>query len=278
MSSRSGSPLHPRPRHWSGSELSPRRADYGTSGHSQQTTPTKPGVLAQGVAQSFAQGYALIHAGRQVRVGPVLFWIIVGTIIVMAAWSASTAIYFAFRDDVLTRLVARQAEMQYAYEDRISDLRAQVDRATSRQLLDQEQFEKKLAEIQKRQATLEQRTTALSGLPDASITGSIRPTARSPLPSSTDVSGTPKPSPINDTVIFVAPPDREARLESRTTVATNLAGDRTGAVGGAPGVLARLQMSLDGIESQQRTALNTLEETYESKMRRMRGVFTDLGL
>jgi murein DD-endopeptidase MepM/ murein hydrolase activator NlpD len=277
MSSRSGSPLHPRPRHWSGSELSPRRADYGTSGHSQQTTPTKPGVLAQGVAQSFAQGYALIHAGRQVRVGPVLFWIIVGTIIVMTAWSASTAIYFAFRDDVLTRLVARQAEMQYAYEDRISDLRAQVDRATSRQLLDQEQFEKKLAEIQKRQATLEQRTTALSGLPDASITGSIRPTARSPLPSSTDVSGTPKPSPINDTVIFVAPPDREARLESRATPATNFASDRS-APGGMVGVLARMQMSLDGIEGRQRAALNTLEESYDSKMRRMRGVFSDLGL
>jgi hypothetical protein len=33
-------------------------------------------------------------------------------------WSAATATYFAFRDDVLTRLIARQAEMQYAYEDR----------------------------------------------------------------------------------------------------------------------------------------------------------------
>ena len=31
-------------------------------------------------------------------------------------------------------------------------------------------------------------------------------------------SGTPKPSPISDTVIFVAPPDREARLESRAPV------------------------------------------------------------
>ena len=139
MSSRSGPPLHPRPRHRSGSELSPRRADYGTSGLAQHATPTKPSALAQGVAQSFAQGYALIHAGRQVRIGPVVFWIIVGTILVMAAWSASTAIYFAFRDDVLTRLVARQAEMQYAYEDRIAELRTQVDRITSRQMLDQEQ-------------------------------------------------------------------------------------------------------------------------------------------
>lgn len=271
MSSRSGPPVQSRPRHWSGADsVATRRADYGATGQPQRAGDTKPA--------GWVQGYALIHAGRQVRIGPVVFWIIIGTVIVMAAWSASTAIYFAFRDDVLTRLVARQAEMQYAYEDRISELRSQVDRATSRQLLDQEQFEKKLDVIQKRQAALEQRTTALGGMPDVSITGSIKPTARGPLPLSTDASGAPKPSPINDTVIFVAPPDREARLESRTTLATSFAANRTSDVGGMTGVLVRLEMSLDGVEGRQRSALNVLEESYDSRMRRMRGVFSDLGL
>ena len=83
------------------------------------------------------------------------FWSFVGTAVIMAGWSITTATYFAFRDDVLTRLLARQAEMQYAYEDRIAELRAQVDRTTSRQLLDQEQFEKKLDQIARRQSTLE---------------------------------------------------------------------------------------------------------------------------
>src|SRR5204863_2357847 len=165
-----------------------------------------------------------------------------------------------------------------AYEDRISELRAQVDRATSRQLLDQEQFEKKLDQIQKRQATLEQRTTALGTLPDSSSTGSILPNSRSALPAATDASGTPKPSPINDTVIFVAPPDREARLESRTTITTTLKRDTSVASLGLGGVLNKLQMSLDSVEGRQVAALNALEEGYESRMRRMRGVFTDLGL
>src|SRR5690349_4951157 len=239
------------------------------------TQPAQAVIEAASVRSQ--SGYTIMHAGKQVRFGPVAFWIVVGTVTLLGMWSAATAIYFAFRDDVLTRLVARQAEMQYAYEDRISDLRAQVDRATSRQLLDQEQFERKLGDIQKRQAALEQRTTALGGMPDTSIAGSIRPTARSALPAATDPSGTPKPSPINDTVIFVAPPDREARLESRVTMATNFASDRS-APGGMAGVLARLQMSLDGIEGRQRAALNALEESYDSKMRRMRGVFSDLGL
>ena len=219
-----------------------------------------------------------MHAGRQVRIGPVVFWIIVGTIVIMATWSAATATYFTFRDDVLTRLVARQAEMQYAYEDRISELRAQVDRATSRQLLDQEQFEKKLDQMQKRASALEQRTAALGSMPDNTVTGSIRPMTRSAAPSPADPMATPKLSPISDTVTFVAPPDREARLESRITVAASLS-PRTGAApGGMAGVLASLQSSLDGIEGRQRTAMNSLEETYDTKLRRMRGVFADLGL
>src|SRR5437868_9089743 len=99
--------------------------------------------------------WTLGHGGRQVRVRPVAFWIIVGTLVVMAGWSAVTATYFAFRDDVLTRLLARQAQMQFAYEDRIADLRGQVDRLASRQLLDQEQVESKLEQIARRQAMLE---------------------------------------------------------------------------------------------------------------------------
>ena len=106
--------------------------------------------------------YTLVHGGRQVRIGPVAFWIVVGTLVVMAVWSIATGTYFAFREDVLTRLIGRQAEMQFAYEDRIAELRAQVDRITSRQLLDQEQFEQKLSALLQRQATLEQRTSALS--------------------------------------------------------------------------------------------------------------------
>ncbi len=88
-----------------------------------------------------------------------VFWIAVGTVVIMAGWSITAATYFAFRDDVLRTLIARQADQQFAYEDRIAELRAQIDRTTSRQLLDQEQFEQKLDDLMRRQATLEQRAT-----------------------------------------------------------------------------------------------------------------------
>src|SRR4249919_3716200 len=144
--------------------------DHGRPLARRATAAHAPAAAAQ--SQS---GYTIVHAGRQVRFGPVAFWIVVGTVTLLGMWSAATATYFAFRDDVLTRLIARQAEMQYAYEDRIAEFRAKVDRATSRQLLDQEQFDQKLDQIMRRQTALESRATALGAIPD--VTGSIRSTA-----------------------------------------------------------------------------------------------------
>ncbi len=65
--------------------------------------------------------------------------------------------YLVLRDDLLGAAVARQARMQQAYEDRISALRAQVDRITSRQLLDQQIVESKVSELLARQSQLTQR-------------------------------------------------------------------------------------------------------------------------
>jgi murein DD-endopeptidase MepM/ murein hydrolase activator NlpD len=224
------------------------------------------------------EGYTLVHAGKQVRFGPVAFWIVVGTVTLLGIWSAATATYFAFRDDVLTRLIGRQAEMQYAYEDRIAELRAKVDRTTSRQLLDQEQFDQKLEQIMRRQTTLESRATALGTIPDASVTGSIRPPSRGAAAADAPASGTPKPSPISDTVIFVAPPDREARLESRAPIVANTQPNQFAKIQGLDNVLVRLQASLDQVEGRQMAALSAVEDGMESRVRRMRGVFSDLGL
>ena len=223
-------------------------------------------------------GYTIVHHGKAVRFGPVVFWIVAGSIVIMGAWSAATATYFAFRDDVLTRLIARQADMQYAYEDRIAELRARVDRTTSRQLLDQEQYDQKLNQIMRRQALLESRAAALNTMPDTAPTGSIKPTARGAQATDAgNTTGIPKPSPINDTVIFVTPPDREARLESRTPAVVQPRTDFAKSQG-VDSALSNLQNALDKVEGRQTAALSSVEGSYESRMRRMRGVITDLGL
>jgi murein DD-endopeptidase MepM/ murein hydrolase activator NlpD len=259
--------------------MSYRSGHHSDHPHEQSRFPARRAV-AQAAVASAGDGYAIVHAGKQVRFGPVVFWIVVGTVVVLGMWSAATATYFAFRDDVLTRLIARQAEMQYAYEDRIAELRAKVDRTTSRQLLDQEQFDQKLDQIMRRQTALESRATALGAMPDTAATGSIRPQARGAAADqpAASASGTPKPSPISDTVIFVAPPDREARLESRAPVIVKAQPNQFAKVQGFDNVLVRLQTSLDSVERRQMAALSSVEDGMESRIRRMRGVFTDLGL
>lgn len=221
-------------------------------------------------SRASATDYTIAHGGKQVRIGPVLFWIATGTVVLLGLWTAATATYFAFRDDVLTRLLARQAEMQYGYEDRIAELRARVDRTTSRQMLDQEQFDQKLDQVMKRQGALESRAAALGALPDVAVTGSIRMQPRAALDD-----GTLKPSPISDTAAFVAPLNREARLQSATLRRQTAQIEKTGGVDTA---ILRLQNSLDLVEKRQMAALSAVEETLEGRARRLRGVITDLGL
>lgn len=64
--------------------------------------------------------------------------------------------YLVLRDDLIDATTSRQARLQQAYEDRISTLRAQVDRITSRQMLDQQIMESKVGELLTRQKQLTQ--------------------------------------------------------------------------------------------------------------------------
>ncbi|HYQ18957.1 MAG TPA: M23 family metallopeptidase [Xanthobacteraceae bacterium] len=208
----------------------------------------------------WSAGYTLAHAGRQLRLGPIAFWVVVGTLVVMAVWSITTATYFAFREDVLTRLIARQAEMQFGYEDRIAELRGRIDRISGRQLIDQEQYEQKLEQILRRQSALEARAGAMNGVNEA--TGSIKQPGRAlPL----------KPSLLNDKGAFLMPLDRGAPIDPRTSILAKGAG-------GIGGALARLQASLDRVEQRQSATLTSMAETYDSKARRIRGVLADLGV
>ena len=217
------------------------------SGHIAPMPAHSP-VSRQRSGNRAGAGYTIAHAGRQIRFGPVAFWIAVGSVVIMAGWSVATATYFAFRDDLLRSVVARQHEQQYAYEDRIAELRARIDRTTSRQLLDQEQFEQKLDDLLRRQATLESRAAALSGIADPITTGSTRPAAR--------------------------------RLDRGSSLEPDLApgsrkGDKRADMGSK---LSRIEASLDRVERRQTAALARMQERYEGKARKLRSVLADLGL
>ncbi len=234
----------------------------------RQHADVEPARPRTGNRRPAGRGAAMAgRADRHFRLGPVAFWTVVGALVIMAGWSVMTATYFAFQDDVLARMVSHQAEMQFAYEDRLAEMRAQVDRATSRQLLDQEQLEQKLDQVVRRQSMLEQRATTLGAIADPSATGSVRSAPRSAVPSA---GATLKASPISGPALFAAPLLRDARFDPNRSARPR--------IGNPQAVLARLWESLDRVEGRQTNTLAAMEESYDAKTRRMRAILADVGL
>ncbi len=94
-------------------------------------------------------------------------WTIYGTLGVMtvlAGWGAAATWFVVSRDDLVAALISRQAQMQYAYEDRLALMRTQVDRISSRQLLNQDTLEHRVAQLVARQAELETRHVLVAAL------------------------------------------------------------------------------------------------------------------
>lgn len=235
------------------SSYRPSRAPGAVQAAVRVAAPHRRGT-PQAVAST---GYTIAHRGRQVRFGPVAFWIAVGTVVVMAGWSITTATYFAFRDDVLKGLIAHQAAQQYAYEDRIAELRAQIDRATSRTLLDQEQLEQKLNDLVRRQAILESHATALGNFGDPASTGSIKSAPGGAAASN------PRLVPFGDHTMLE--PDR---MPTR----------KAGKDADIAAKLGRLETSLDRVEHSQSAAVVALAQRYENKAARIHSVLAGLGL
>src|SRR5262249_4708597 len=157
----------------------------------------------QGAAAPRWAGLSLVHAGCQLRIGPIAFWVVVGTLVIMAGGAISTATYFAFPQDGLPTPIARPPGTDFGAEEHNTELGGAGHRSSSRQLLDQEQYEQKLDQILRRQTALESRASTLNGLGD--MTGAIKPPARGAW------TGEPRAIPLkpsHDKGAFVIPVDR----------------------------------------------------------------------
>jgi murein DD-endopeptidase MepM/ murein hydrolase activator NlpD len=169
--------------------------------------------------------------------------------------------YLVLRDDLIGAMAARQARLQQAYEDRISALRAQVDRITSRQLLDQQLVETKVGELLQQQLQLSSRHGRLAPLLDraaaaetpqlgATPSTDIKPEIRASLsddgtaaPSLASAFAAPAPAKSNAFWSLVKSPQ-----ESET------------AADHADKLFASIKQSLKTIESEQLARINSLTE------------------
>jgi murein DD-endopeptidase MepM/ murein hydrolase activator NlpD len=99
----------------------------------------------------------IIARGDSIRHFTIRPWItaLAGSVLAVVAIGYLLATsYLVLRDNLIGASVTHQARMEQAYENRISALRSQVDRITSRQLLDQRAVEEKVSELLARQSQL----------------------------------------------------------------------------------------------------------------------------
>ena len=208
------------------------------------------------------------------------------------ACSGTAAWYILSRDDLATRLIARETARQYAYEDRIASLRADIDRYASRALLDQDGVESRVDELATRQAELESRQSLVSALADTLQSSGLVPATKLPLRAR------------------VIKPEEPIRASGVTSFAPILPGkllqpDKPmpapevpalrGADGGASGwqsgeaaaeppakrveaTLGRLDRAMATTSDAQIAALRDMDETLAATQKRLRGALAETGL
>lgn len=208
----------------------------------------------------------IIARGNEIRHFTIRPWVAAfcgSALAAMAIGYLLATSYLVLRDDLIGATTARQARMQQAYEDRISALRAQVDRITSRQLLDQQLMETKVGELLERQTQLSLRHGRLGPLlkrgesevgapPAAGIAASAKPEKRADVtdaqPQSYSVASVGANLGAGDTRPFSLWSTRSDPLPSDT------AADR------ADKLFVSINESLKAIESQQLTRITTLAD------------------
>lgn len=173
--------------------------------------------------------------------------------------------YLVIRDDLIGATIARQARMQHDYEDRIAALRAQLDRITSRQLLDQQVVEKKVEKLLEQQDAIFSRHGKLGSLLDRAEESGIQSGQAGTETPETDI---PAFAPTNDgrraslsagsAAIGRILQGGEPAVKSDMALALSGTSLREGPADRADRVFSKVTLSLKALESQQLTKIASL--------------------
>lgn len=248
-------------------------------------------------------------AERRFAVRPATLYSFIALLPLVGAVYLGATAYLFFRDDMVAGLMSRQAKLQYAYEDRLAAMRLQLDRVTSRQLLDQDSFEGKVQSLINRQAKLETRTALVAALSDKL---GQRPDAAAPPPATASASRAAKPSsatggpppapatasaagaplaphsanafapttpPLSTPFPLIEKPRPEGfELRSSAAAATETLATARDADLPMPARLDTLGIALDRIERNQTVALAALAEPAAARVQKLKAAIAESGL
>ncbi|MBL4785404.1 MAG: hypothetical protein JKY49_08235, partial [Cohaesibacteraceae bacterium] len=147
-------------------------AIFGRRNEAHQITIVHNGKIRKFTIESWTAGF-LVFSGLCMTLG-----------------LAGSLSYIALRDDFMQSRQTTQSGLEIAYENRISLLRVQIDRMSSRRLIEKEAYRNQLNSLLKRQEVLESRSRALAPLIDQAIQtglpGSMHPPKPGPLRQTSD--------------------------------------------------------------------------------------------
>jgi murein DD-endopeptidase MepM/ murein hydrolase activator NlpD len=207
----------------------------------------------------------ILASGEKIRHMTIRPWMIALTVcfasILTIGYLGATS-YLVIRDDLIGATIARQARMQHDYEDRIAALRAQLDRITSRQLLDQQVVEKKVEKLLEQQDALFSRHTKLGSLLDRAEETGLQPGAELPaaeIPAFAPT-GDGRRASVSGGSAAIAKILQGGETETRLAVLSPVAGTRLreGAADRADRIFSKVTLSLKTLESQQLTKIASL--------------------
>jgi murein DD-endopeptidase MepM/ murein hydrolase activator NlpD len=210
---------------------------------------------------------------RTFKVRPGLVALVFGGFAAFSTAYLVAAAYFVFRDDLLTTTLARQVDMQYAYEDRIAALRAELDRVASRHAVETLGVEEQLALLLDRQALIAERQGTLDTLVERAdeaglAVAAVQPPRRRPvLPS--DSAGTDAAPPL----AYAPGEDSVEDIVTGALPSANGVGRES-----ARPFLRDVRSSLDDIEDQQSGALDALSAAAANEAERIERVLAPLDI
>ena len=214
----------------------------------------------------------------------------------LAAWLAASTIYVVFHDELLAGLMSRQSNAQFAYEDRLATMRAELERVSSHQLLEQDTVANKLADISARQSLLEGRASMIASLAEIAAGPAHSPAmaksaspARVAAPIAKTAGGEPPGSalgfaPVSPRAEFPALTGAKPRPETiepaaKTDASQPERSQRSSQIDVSPvRRLSNIAMSLDALEFNQVKTLALMQSPIVARSARMRSALGEAGL
>jgi murein DD-endopeptidase MepM/ murein hydrolase activator NlpD len=205
------------------------------------------------------QHVLILASGEQIRHVTIRPWMLAMALcafgLAFIAYLGATS-YLVIRDDLIGATIARQARMQHDYEDRIAALRAQLDRITSRQLLDQQVVERKVEKLLEQQDALFSRHGKMGSLLDRAeesgltASGTEGPAVAGDGPRAALRNGT------TALAMLSAPAETASLLQIGSLIGE--ASLRDGAADRADRMFSKVTLSLKAMESHQLTRIASL--------------------